>query len=129
MPKIWSDWDGKVKQVEHLLSKALNPKIKTGADSSREALTKGEIPSFNGVPRQPTDEEMFGHLVVTEEQEKKQQEAWENRMKDFFSSKSQQRIDHLNKSSVSEREWTSGKSFNDLLTEEEKKERALHISE
>jgi len=127
MPKNfidWSDWKPGQGEPEHPLSKSLNS-AKTGAEAVKEALTTGKLPSLGGEPpKQPTDKEMFGHLIPSEEQLRKAQEDWENRFKTLgFRGP----VDGLNKSKVSDREWKTGKSFNSLLSEEEKKERNQYI--
>lgn len=124
----WSNWNGKVEQPVHPLAKALDKNIKTGADAVRDALTKGELPVMIDAPKQPTNEQMFGHLVVTQEQIKAQEKAWQDRVGDWFKNANKP-VDKLNKSrsNIENREWAPGKSFNDMLTEEELKERASYI--
>ena len=124
--KKWVDWsDWKPGQVDSdPMSRPLSKNIKTGADAVKEALTTGKLPDlFGPAPRQPTDQEMFGHLVVTEEMMKAREKEWENRISKINSREFSKSIDHKNKSSVSDRVWTPGKSFNSMLTEEELEER------
>lgn len=59
----------------------------TGEDAGAQqlaALLKGKNMLGNQPPPQPTDEEMFGHLVVTEEMEKANNQKWSNTMNSFF---------------------------------------------
>lgn len=83
-----------------------------------------------GAPKQPTNEEMFGHLVPTEEQVQAAKEKWENQISGFYSQESMKNIDSLNKSDDRlDFEMEKGKSFNDYLkerlSEEELKQRNL----
>ena len=74
----------------------------------------------NKIKLQPSNDELFSSAVVTEEQIKKSEKEWNNKFKALgFKGP----IDHLNKSAVADKEWKSGKSFNSMLSEEEKKER------
>ena len=69
--------------------------------------------------RQATDEELFGHLVPSEEQIKKAEHWYENGMNEAFK-EMQKPVDNQ------EQEWGSGKMIDwDSLTEEEKAERNL----
>lgn len=96
------------------LSKA-KPRIKEDEipyKPTNEEIAKAVL--YN-VPKQPTDEELFGHLVVTEEMVKKAEEEWNNRSNNAFNAMkapitSKQDQNH---------EWANGKSFNDSLTREE----------
>jgi hypothetical protein len=68
----WSDWKGHVEQPQHPFSKPLNPNLKKGADVAAQALATGQLPDmFGPPPPQPTNDQMFGHLVPSEEQVKK----------------------------------------------------------
>lgn len=128
MPKNWldwSDWKGKAHEPEHPLSKHI-PRGLKGADVVRDALTKGHLPVMLDAPKQPTDEQMFGHLVKSEEHIRAMEEKWEKGFEEGFD-KLKAPIDNLNKSSVTDKEWTPGKSFNSLLTEEERAERNMHV--
>ena len=108
---------------------------KEGVDplnKSKPILAKGEIPKgqsneeiaeyiLRGTPSQPTDEEMFGHLVVTEEMAKKAEWEWENKQNNL--------IKALNEPVIPEEkqqiEWGDGCSFNDSLTEAERIKRNM----
>jgi hypothetical protein len=102
-----------------------------GIDAAKEALTTGNLPVLGSTPSQPTDEQVFGHLVKTEEQVAAEQENYENRMQKTVEAL-QKPVDHLNKSQV-EAEWSYGKSFNSLLketlSEKELAERNAYIGE
>ena len=79
---------------------------------------------INDTPRQPTDEQMFGHLVVSEEQVQKAEQAWNGVFNKFYDSSAeplekQDSIDNL--------EWGNGKSFNDSIEEEELQKRNMHV--
>lgn len=96
--------------------------LKKGADVAKEALTTGNLPIMSGSHQQPTDQEMFGHLVKSEQEIKAAEKAWEQSFAKGFD-KLKAPIDKLNKSDVGKREWKPGKSFNSMLTEEELAER------
>jgi len=66
--------------------------------------------------RQPTNEELFGHLVPTDELVEKANNDWENKIGGFYK-EAEKPIDSRHK----EREWGMCKSFKDRLTEEELK--------
>lgn len=100
--------------------------LRKGADVAKEALTTGHLPVLAGSHQQPTDQEMFGHLVRSEQEIEAMEKAWEQRFEKGFD-KLKAPIDHLNKSPVAEKEWVAGKSFNSMLTEEERAERNMHI--
>lgn len=122
----WGDWKPGQVQPEHPMSKILSKNIKNGADAAREVLTTGILPTMLDAPLQPTNQQLFGHLVVSEEQMKKSEEKWNNAFKTLgFRGK----VDSLNKNSISNREWKPGKSFNSLLTDEEKEERNSYVGE
>lgn len=115
----WSDWKGKAVEPEHPLSKAV-PVGVTGAESVKEALTKGVLPVMLDAPKQPTKQEFEAAIAArlpSEEQIAKANDAWENRFKTHFNEFSKP-IDHLNKSSVSNKKWADGKSFNSLLKDQ-----------
>jgi len=69
-------------------------------------------------PKQPTDEELFGHLVPTEEQIQKADHEWENKLQLGYEEASKP-IDPNHE----DREWGMCKSFRDRLTEEELKKK------
>lgn len=87
-----------------------------GADVAKEALATGVLPVLQDAGKQPTDEQMFGHLVKTEEQVKAENAHWENGAKRSMVEASKP-IDQLNKSTV-KATWSYGKSFNSLLKDE-----------
>jgi uncharacterized FlaG/YvyC family protein len=102
-----------------------------GIDAAKEALMTGNLPVIGPAHSQPTDEQMFGHLVKSEKEVVAAQENYENRMQKTVEAL-QKPVDHLNKSAV-EVEWSYGKSFNSLLkeklSEKELAERNSHIGE
>ena len=93
-----------------------------GADVSKQAILKGDLPILKDVKQQPTDQEMFGHLVVTEDMAKQHDQYWEDNIARNYREITKP-IDKLNKSSIDERVWEPGKSFNSMLTDEEKRQR------
>jgi len=74
--------------------------------------------------RQATDQELFGGLVVSEEQLQKAEDDWNNQLNGFYkeAAKPLEKQD-----SVDNAEWGSGKSFNDSLAPEELEKRNKHI--
>jgi len=111
----WSDWNGKCSSPpEHPLSKPLDGRLRKGADVVKEALTTGNVPELFGKPKpQPTNEEMFGKFVVTEEMAKAAEKEWNSKIQDSLT-EARKPIDHLNKPQV-EGKWGYGKSFNQML--------------
>ena len=87
-----------------------------GADVAKEALMTGVLPVLQDAGKQPTDEQVFGHLVKTEEQVQTEKTHWENGVKRSMIEASKP-IDQLNKSTV-KAAWSYGKSFNSLLKDE-----------
>jgi len=75
-------------------------------------------------PKQPTDEEMFGHLAVSEEQIQKAEQAWNGTFKKHFEGNTTPIEDQ---DSMENRNWGNGKSFNDMVEEEELQKRNMHI--
>ena len=114
---------GKNKLVERKL-------VKTDSDEASAFFRNMARNIMSGTPKQPTDEEMFGHLVPTEEQVATAKKKWESTISGFYSHKSLENIDSLNKSDDKLNfEMENGKSFNDYLRErlsaEELKKRNL----
>jgi hypothetical protein len=97
---------------------------KTGADVAKTALATGALPELNKSQRQPTNEELFGHLVVSEEQVKKAEENWNNTFNNHFDLLKKPIENQRSKENL---EWGKGKSFNSTLTEEERRARASYV--
>lgn len=74
---------------------------------------------------QPTNEQLFGACVVTEEMAKTADDKWNNTFSTHFNQLNT-KIDHLNKSQV-EGSWGIGKSFNSLLSKKELNERNGYV--
>jgi hypothetical protein len=91
-----------------------NRKVDPDSEEAKAIFDKLAKAILDGTPKQPTDEEMFGHLVVTEEQVKKAEQDWENKIGNGYNEASKP-IDPNHDS----REWGECKSFKDRLTEEE----------
>jgi hypothetical protein len=115
----WSDWKGSVQPTEHPLSAPVNPIFKKGADVVNEFLKTCTKSILQDIPKQPTNEQMFGHLVKTEAEVKAINKKWENNINNYR--ELYKPIDHLNKSKITD-EWGQGKSFNSLLKEQLSKE-------
>lgn len=100
-------------------------------------LKKGEVPHkptneeittaiLKNAPKQPTDEEMFGHLVPTEDQIKKAEEQWEDVFKNHFNQLKEPLEKQDSKDNI---EWGNGKSFNSTLSPKELKARNSYSGE
>lgn len=94
MSKQWPDWS----KEEETLKKAARVKL------------------------QATDEELFGHLVVSEEQLKKAEAEYENKLNKWYA-EANKNVDNK------DIEWGQGKSFNSTLTEEERLKRNMHLGD
>lgn len=124
----WSDWKG---HIDSPTTNTPSNQLKKGADVVKEALTTGKLPILIDAPKQPTKEE-FEAIVAAMLPSKEKINELEANWKDAFNkriSEASKPIDHLNKSDIATREWGNGKSFNSILTEEEKSERAMCIDE
>jgi hypothetical protein len=125
------DWSnltkGKVGEPEAAESRPLSKNSHKGGEkvTKEDLLTDANkiITGFlsKGIA-QATDEQLFGHLVVSEEQIKKSEEDWTNTFNNFFNqvNKNVDNIDH---------EWGDGKSFNSKLSEQELAARNSFIDE
>lgn len=72
---------------------------------------------------QATDQELFGHLTVNEEQMQKAEKEYENKLNNWYDSATQ-RI-----TKDEDAEWASGTSFNASLTEQERLKRNMHLGD
>lgn len=120
----WSDWKGHVNnpQVDSPASE-----LKKGIDAVKEALTTGNLPIIIDAPKQPSKAEFEARIAAmlpSEEQIVAAETNWKDAFKKKLSTAFEP-IDHLNKSEVATRTWGSGKSFNSMLTEEEKLARQM----
>lgn len=103
--------------VAHLVKKSIQDSMDLGG------LVKSIIDGTkaNNV-RQPTNEELFGGLVVSKEQMDAKEKNWHNGFHN--ANELYKPIDHLNKSKKDiGSDWGNGKSFNSYLSDEELKER------
>ena len=130
MPKAgeldWSDlMKGKVGEPEDPLSRP----VKAGP-----VLAKGEVPRkpkdeevrkaiLEGAPTQPTDQQLFGHLVVSKEELKSRESKWENCFNDFYKSVHTP-VESQNKAFVGR-----GPIDKETLTEEEERIRKIAVNE
>jgi hypothetical protein len=103
--------------VAHLIKKSIQDTLDINS------LAKSII---EGVPRQPSNEELFGNLVVSKEELAAKEAKWKNGFHN--ANELYKPIDHLNKSKKDiDASWGSGKSFNSYLSKEELKERNSYI--
>jgi len=129
--KKWPDWSDFMKGARGEPEHALSKPVKVGT-----VLTKGEIPKkpsdeevrkaiLEGAPKQPTDEQLFSHLVVSEEQVKTAETKWENLFNDFYKS-----VRQPVENQAPNKSWGSrGPIENETLTEEEERIRQIQVSE
>lgn len=137
MDKKWPDWTdfikkGHVEHREHPLSKSFKKgePNKGGNEVTQEELIKEALDIVKGAHtdkrvRQATDEELFGHLVVSEEELEKSEIEWKEKIQKWYEEARkpiQQKPDDL-------KAWANGRSFNDSLTEEELDERNRYVKE
>lgn len=103
-------------------------------NKAEKRIKEGEVPRkpsneeiakavLHNAPKQPTDEELFGHLVVSEEMAKKAEENWNTKMNSAFEAMKAPIIKKEDK----DHEWATGKSFNESLTREELEKRNMYI--
>lgn len=120
----WSDLHkGDVGKPEHPLAKGDVKGANKPVKATKEELLKEAEFILRGFLqkglRQATDEELFGHLVPSEEQIEKAENWYENGMNEAFK-EMQKPIDNQTQ------EWGTGKMIDwDSLSEEERKERNL----
>jgi hypothetical protein len=81
-----------------------------------------------GVPQQPTNEQLFGHLVKSEEQIQKEEEMYKSRL-DFYNDWAAGRIKTSGEKPEDNEAWGSGTSFNSTLSPEELKKRNTHTGD
>lgn len=104
---------------------------------AKPLLKKGEVPVMPsneeitkailaGAPKQPTDEEMFGHLVVSQEQIDKAKADFDNKIVDFFK-EAQKPIS--GQTEVIDEEWATGKSFNSMLSKSDLEKRNMYLGD
>jgi hypothetical protein len=122
----WNDWSdlmkGNIGEPEHPLSRPLKKWTKGEKPTEEElqkeraALTRSaQLPP--GI-RQATDQELFGHLVVSEEELKKREEKWNNAFNEYFKA--------VKKPITQEQDqrfaeaWQNGKSFLESLSKAER---------
>ena len=75
-----------------------------------------------GVPQQPTDEQLFGHLVKSEEEIQQAEEIYKSRL-NFYNDWAAGRIKTSGEKPEDNESWGSGTSFNSSLSPEELKKR------
>lgn len=102
-------------------NKSTKDSNKGGEKVTKEELRKEALDivrqAHTGPGRQPTDEEMFGHLVATEEQIKKAEDDWNNTFNKHFDALSKPVDDQNSKET---QDWGSRGSVLDELSEEER---------
>lgn len=126
----WSDlYKGNVGEPEDPKSQPLGytgPTLKKGEAPPRPTNEQIAKAVLAGAPKQPTDEEMFGALVVSQEQIDAAEKAYETKIADFYTMANKPLT---GKTQVPDEEWASGKSFNSTLSKEELAKRNMHLDE
>jgi len=105
-------------------------KLKKGIDAIEDQFSNIGFQTKidgNGNKLQPSDKELFGHLVVSEEELQKREDHWNNTFNRHLSGINKP-IDELNKNDKLDFNWEDGKSFNDYLSEKEVDKRNKSIS-
>ena len=130
----WSDWNGSSAQPEDPLSQpvGINPHH-GGEHVTKEDLRKeGEkiiAGAKMGPGRQPTNEELFGHLVRPKEDLEKMEDDWNNFFNNGFE-EVKKPVDERVREQLPpqlDEAWESGKSFNDIIGEEEARKRGKYV--
>lgn len=98
--------------------------IKPSNEEIAEFILKGKDVNGGGPIGQPTDEQMFGHLVTTEEQLHKAKEDWDNKLNGFYEAAQSPIIPKEEE----QLEWGDGASFNESLSDEERLKRNMFTS-
>ena len=130
----WSDWNGSSVAPEDPLSQPVERDCHKGGESiTKEDLRKdGEkiiAGAIRGPGRQPTNQELFGHLVKPIEDLEKMEADWNNFLNTSIND-ARKPVDDIVKSQLPpqlEEAWTSGKSFNDIIGEEEARKRGKYV--
>ena len=74
------------------------------------------------VQLQATDQQLFGHLVVSEEQIKKAEQEYQDKLNKWYA-EANKSVDNKDVA------WGDGKSFNDTLTEDERLRRNMYTKD
>lgn len=131
----WSDWNGSSAAPEA----AQSQHVETNCHKGGEHITKEDLRKDGekiiagakmGDGRQPTDQELFGHLVQEEGALEEMEKNWDN----FFNNTlgdMQKPVDEIVKAQLppelQDEAWESGKSFNDIIGEEEARKRGKYV--
>jgi len=135
----WSDWNGSSVQPEDFKSQpvGINPHH-GGQHVTKEDLRKDGEKIIAGAKaitaatkgiRQPTDEELFGHLVRPKQELEQMEKDWNNFFNDTLQ-EARKPIDEKIKKQLPvklEEAWESGRSFNDIIGEEEARKRGQYV--
>lgn len=105
-----------------LLAKGEVPIAPSNEEVTKEIMRGMDAPGL----RQPTDEEMFGALVVSQEQIDAAEKAFETKIADFYSMASKPLT---GKTEELDEAWGTGKSFNSTLSKSELAKRNMFTSD
>ncbi len=128
--KKWNDWSdlmkGNVGQPAHPLHKPIEAREPLNKTPRPPMPSDAEIRAaiLKDAPKQATDQQLFGHLVPSEEQVNKAERDWKERFNDHFNQIRKPVEDPLSKDN---REWgTRGSIYKDM-TEEERTKRNMEL--
>lgn len=131
MPKVWNDWSdlmkGEVGEPAHPLSRPIDArgplnKMEKPPTPSNEEIAKAIL---DGAPAQPTDEQLFGHLVPSEEMVKTAENNYENFHNNFYN----EVIKPVETQSPDKGWGSRGPIWKEIMTEEEKRISAIQVNE
>lgn len=105
-----------------LLAKGEVPVAPSNEAVTAEILRGMDAPGL----RQPTDEEMFGSLVVSQEQIDAAEKAYETKIADFYAMATKPLT---GKTEELDEAWGTGKSFNSTLSKSELAQRNMYTGE
>ena len=131
----WSNWSGKCDNIEHSLSQPVERDCHKGGehvtkDELRKEAEKIIQSARQGPLAQATDEQLFGHLVKSNEELEQMEKDWENFFNDTLGEARKPVDEKVAKElppELLEEAWPSGTSFNDMLSAEEVEKRGKYI--
>lgn len=109
-------------EAKPLLAKGEVPPTPSNEEITAEIMRGMNQPGL----RQPTDEELFGHLVVPKEAIEAAEKAFETKIADFYTAVNKP---ISGKTEVADEEWANGQSFNSMLSKEELAKRNMYLGD
>lgn len=131
MPKEWIDWSdlmqGKVGEPEAPQSRPVEGRGPIDQMERPPMPSDEEIRQaiLAGAPKQPTDEQLFGHLVVPKEVAEAAEKKWDNTFNSFY-----EQVKQPVESQHPDKEWgCRGPISKETMTEEEMRISQIPVSE